>query len=155
MLLKPYKYSNFEIAFLKTHLYELLATNIIRPSESPWLSPAVIVEKPGGGLRLCINYRRLNSFTRREPYPLPLVDDVLSSMAGMNYFSSLDLISGFWQIPMHPDSMCKTAFSTPFGNFEFGRTPFGLLNALATFCRVIASVMAGLPLPGECWLNLG
>jgi hypothetical protein len=145
MRLKPYKYSNYEIAFLKTHLDELLATNIIRPSKSPWLSPAVIVEKPGGGLRLCINYRRLNSFTQRDPYPLPLVDKVLSSMAGMKYFSSLDLISGFWQIPMHPESMGKTAFSTPFGNFEFSRTPFGLVNAPATFSRVIALVMAELP----------
>ena len=117
---------------------------IVKPSASPWSSPIVLVPKKDGTTRFCIHYRRLNAITKKDVYPLPRVDDILDTLGGCKYFSTLDLSSGYWQIEMDSESAEKTAFSTHCGLFEFTRMPFGLCNGPATFQRLMEIVLAGL-----------
>ena len=125
-------------------LDDMLQKDIIRPSTSPWASPIVLVRKKDGSLRFCIDYCKLNAVTRKDAYPLPRVDDTLDTLAGSVYFTTLDLISGYWQVGVSPGDAEKTAFCTPEGLFEFNVMPFGLCNAPATFQRLMDVVLAGL-----------
>ena len=118
--------------------------NIIHPSTSPWAAPVVLVRKKSGELRFCVDYRKLNNVTRKDAYPLPCVDDTLDTLAGSCWFTTLDLISGYWQVPLHTEDREKSAFTTPEGLFEFTVMPFGLCNAPATFQQLMDSVLAGL-----------
>lgn len=120
------------------------AQGIIQPSSSPWASPVVLVPKKDGSLRFCIDYRRLNTITRKDVYPLPRVDDLLVALGEAQYFTSLDLASGYWQIGLSEDARQKSTFVTYNGLFEFLRMPFGLCNAPATFQRLMQRVLAGL-----------
>lgn len=95
-----------------------------------------------GGSR--VDYRKLNAVTKKDVYPLPRIDDVIDCLHSAAYFSSLDLRSGYWQIPMHPDDKEKTAFVTPDGLYEFNVMPFGLCNAPATFERFMDTILRGL-----------
>ena len=111
---------------------------------SPWSSPIVLVPKKDGSSRFCVDYRRLNSVSRKDVYPLPRIDDILDTLGQTKFFSSLDLCSGYWQIEMHPDSRSKTAFVTQPGFHEFVRLPFGLCNGPSTFQRLMEVVLNGL-----------
>ena len=85
---------------------------VIEPSDSPWTSPIVLVKKKDGSTRVCVDYRRPNSVTRKDSYPLPCIDDTLEALSGATWFSTLDLRSGYWQVEVHPTDREKTAFST-------------------------------------------
>ena len=100
--------------------------------------------KKDGSLRLCIDYRKLNSVTEPDAYPIPRADDMLDSLSGCRYFTSLDLASGYWQIAMEGSDKAKTAFTTPLGLFEFNVLPMGCRNGPATFQRVMEAVLSGL-----------
>ena len=117
---------------------------MIKPSTSPWASPIVLVQKKDGSTWFCVDYRKVNNVTRKDAYPLPRVDDILDTLAGSQWFSTLDLISGYWQVEVKEEDREKTAFCTPDGLFEFEVMPFGLCNAPATFQRLMELVLAGL-----------
>ena len=122
----------------------MLDSNIITPSSSPWASPMVLVRKKDGSLRFCVNYHKVSAITRKDAYPLPLVDDTLDTLACCKCFTTLDLVSGYWQVEVDKKDREKTAFTTPDGLFEFTKMPFGLCNAPATFQRLMDLVLAGL-----------
>ncbi|UYV79019.1 hypothetical protein LAZ67_17000657, partial [Cordylochernes scorpioides] len=117
---------------------------IVQPSESPWSSPVVLVKKKDGSWRFCVDYRKLNKVTKKDVYPLPRNDDVLDSLTGAKFFSSMDLRTGYWQIEIDEEDREKTAFITPDGLYEFRVMPFGLCNAPATFERMMDKLLAGL-----------
>ena len=125
-------------------LKEMLDQDVIKPTNSPWASPVVIVKKKDGSPRFCVDYRKVNTVTRKDAYPLPRIDDTLDTLAGSKWFSTLDLLSGYWQVEVRPEDREKTAFCTPDGLFEFNVMPFGLCNAPATFQRLMDTVLAGL-----------
>lgn len=141
---KPYRHSRFEEDFLKSLVGELQQAGLIRPSTSPWMSPVVLVKKKDGSLRMCIDFRRLNADTKRDPYPLPRIDALTDRMQGCSFFSNIDVLSAFWNVPMTEADMEKTGFTTAFGNFEWTRMPFGLINASSTFQRLMDKVTSGL-----------
>ena len=125
-------------------LEEMLDKKVIQPSNSPWASPVVLVQKRDGSTRFCVDYRKVNAVTRKDAYPLPRVDDTLDTLSGAKWFSTLDLISGYWQVEMSPQDREKTAFCTHEGLFEFQTMPFGLCNGPATFQRLMDMVLAGM-----------
>ncbi|MEO0454665.1 MAG: reverse transcriptase family protein [Verrucomicrobiota bacterium] len=132
----------------------MLENRIVRPSESPWNSPIVMVKKKDNSLRLCIDYRRLNQATIRDSFPLPRVDDTLDSLHGCRFFSSLDLAQGFRQVEMSDEDRQKTAFSVPGrGHFEFETMPMGLVNAPGVFQRLMTIALNGL-LGNQCFVYL-
>ena len=125
-------------------LAEMQDKDVIQPSQSPWASPVVLVQKKDGSTRFCIDYRKLNSVTRKDAYPIPRIDDTLDTLAGSQWFSTLDMVSGYWQVEVGVEDRAKTAFCTPNGLFEFKVMPFGLCNGPATFQRLMDLVLAGL-----------
>lgn len=131
------------------HVQAMLKAGIIRPSKSPWAAPAVLVKKPDGSWRFCVDYRGLNSLTKSDRFPMPRADDCLASLGDAKWFTSLDCAAGFWQVEVAEADKEKTAFATAEGLFEFVRMPFGLKNSPATWCRLVAKVCAGL-----CYKNL-
>ena len=127
--------------FMKEEIQKMLEAGIIRPTQSPWNSPPVIVAKKNGKLRFCIDYRKLNDVTIKDAYPLPNITETLDSFHGARYFSTLDLASGYWQVAIAEEDKPKTAFKTKFGHFEFNKMPFGLTNAPATFQRLMDRIL--------------
>ena len=117
---------------------------IIQPSSGPWSSPVVLVPKKDGTTRFCVDYRRLNAVSCKDAYPLPQIEDILSTLGEAKYFITLDLASGCWQIELKESSRPKTAFATHQGLFEFTSMASGLHNAPATFQRLMHVILAGL-----------
>ena len=129
---------------VRSELDAMLADDVIEPSSSSWASPVVLVKKKDGGVRFCIDYRKVNAVTVKDAFPIPRIDDTLDCLAGAKYFSTLDLKSGYWQVQMEDQDKCKTAFTSPYGLFQFNVMPFGLTNAPATFQRLMSMVLRGL-----------
>ena len=129
---------------LRTHTEELQLLGVIRLSRSPWCSSSVTVGKRDGSLRLCQDYRPLNQITVSDPYQMKRIDDTLDLLGEASFLTKLDLSKGYYQIPMVEVDIPKTAFSTPFGKFEYTRMPFGLKNAPSHFQRTMDIVLADL-----------
>ncbi|CAB0005262.1 unnamed protein product [Nesidiocoris tenuis] len=141
---KPYRLSRDKHIWAQDKINEMLTRGIIRPSESKYASPCVIVPKADGSFRLCQDYRAINKFTDLDPFPFPCIDDVISNLGGCKVFSKIDLKDGFHQMPLSEKSKRFTAFVLPFGHYEFNRLPFGWKNSPSKFQRIMVTVLGDL-----------
>lgn len=128
----------------EAEIEKMLQQGVIEPSNSPWTSPIVLCKKKDNTVRFCVDYRKLNHVTRKDPYPLPRIDESLDSLGGANFLCRMDLASGYWQLKMSDNDKQKTAFATHRGLFQFKCMPFGLANYPATFERLMEVVLSGL-----------
>ncbi|GJW63389.1 putative reverse transcriptase domain-containing protein [Tanacetum coccineum] len=136
----PYRLAPSELEELSGQLKELQDKGFIRPSSSPWGAPVLFVKKKDGSFRMCIDYRELNKLTVKNRYPLPRIDDLFDQLQGSQFFSKIDLKSGYHQLRVHVDDIPKTAFRTRYGLFEFTVMPFGLTNAPTIFMDLMNRV---------------
>ena len=124
---------------------EMLDRDIIKPSDSPWSSPVVLVKKKDNTWRYCVDYRRVNSVTRRDAKAMPDYQTDLPFLAGAQFFSTIDFQAGYWQLEVEPKDREKTAFTTPDGGlYQFKILPFGLCNAPGTFERFMEHTFNGI-----------
>ena len=140
-----YRLSPKEKEEVERQVKNLLSRGLIRPSNSPYGSPVLFVQKKDGSLRMCIDYRAVNKVTTKDKYPLPRIDDLVDKLRGATHFSSLDLQSGYHQIRIADKDVQKTAFKTHEGLYEFMVLPFGLTNAPAAFQREMKAIFGMLP----------
>ena len=132
---------------VREHLKLMLDAGMIRPSNSPWCNAVVLVRKKDGSLRFCIDFRKLNSLTVKDSHPLPRICETLESLAGAAHYSTFDMNSGFWQVPMSPESKQYTAFTLgSMGLYECESMPFGLCNTPPTFQRLMQNCLGELNL---------
>lgn len=134
---------------INKQVQQLLDNDIVIHSKSPWSSPLLLVpKKPGRDgqkrWRMVNDFRKLNQVTIKDAFPLPRIEDILDQLGKSEYFSTLDLASGYHQVLVDPRDRPKTAFSTPLGHFEYKRMPFGLSGAPATFQRIMNHILTGL-----------
>ena len=128
---------------INQQLDELLDHKLCRPSSSPWASNVVLVTKKDGRKRFAIDYRSLNSVTKKDAYGIPQIQSILDRLKGYRYFSVLDIASAYWCVPVRECDIEKTAFNTPRGLYEMTVMPFGLVNAQATFQRLMDNILQG------------
>jgi len=132
-----YSMSLEHLEILKQYLVDNLKKGFIVPSDAPFASPVLFAKKPGGGWRFCVDYRRLNEFTTKDRYPLPLIDETLTRLAKARIYTKLDIRQAFHRIRMHPDSEALTSFRTRYGQYKYRVLPFGLCNGPSSFQRYI------------------
>ena len=138
----PYRIPVHLQTVVNQQVADMLERGLIRSSTSPWSSPIVLAPNKDGNYRFCVDFRRVNSVTK-DAQPLPRIDDILDQLGGARCFSTLDLASGYWQVPLREEDREKTAFSVGVNHYEFTVMPFGLTNALATFQRMMSTVLKG------------
>ena len=129
---------------VEEQIEDLLKKGVIEPGTGAWSSPVVLVKKKDSSWRFCVDYRRLNAVTQQDAYPLPRIDESLEALSGSKYFSTLDLLSGYWQVPLSKDAQDKAAFITRGGLWKWKVLPFGLTSSPATFQRLMESIFRGL-----------
>ena len=140
--LKAYRQPLTKRQIVEDEIDKMLRAGVIRPSQSPFASPITLAPKKSGEIRFCVDYRKLNSMTIRDSYPIPNIQDIFDTLGGSAYFSTLDLRSGYWQLDLDEESIPKTAFTCHKGLYEFTRLPFGLKNAPGQFQRVMNAVLS-------------
>jgi hypothetical protein len=154
---RPYRVPHHLKPVVESSVNEQLEAGIIVHSESPWASPIVVVPKKSAdgkpAYRFCVDFRALNAVTVPDVYPIPNVVESLDYLGNSRFFSTLDLTSGYHQIPMHKDDQEKTAFNVDSGHYHYTRMPFGLRNAPATFQRMMDGLLRGLK-PVQCLVYL-
>ncbi|KAL5486579.1 hypothetical protein EMCRGX_G019081, partial [Ephydatia muelleri] len=151
--LAPYRIPHAYRKAVQQEISEMLEGGVIELSASEWCSPMVIVQKKDGALRICVDYRKLNSVSQVDAYPMPRIDDILGHLGKSQYISTMDLTRGYWQVPVEQQARPKTAFATPFGLFQFKMMPFGLQGAPATFQRLMDQVIQGMDSFASAYLD--
>lgn len=141
---KPYKLPEKHRELLKQDIQKMLEKNIISPSTSPWSAPILYVPKSDGKFRLCVDFRKINLVSQPDLYPLPRLEDILMSLKGARFFSSIDLSKGFHQLELDERTKHKTSFVTMFGQYEYNVLPMGLKSAPGAFQRCLTTILSGL-----------
>lgn len=141
---KPYKIPYSMQQTVKEEVDKMLSLGIIEPSTSPYASPIVLVKKPDNTHRFCVDYRKLNKITIFDAEPVPNPNSMYVKMRNSKFFTKIDLSSGYWQVPVSEEDRIKTAFICSEGLFQFIYMPFGLVNAGATFTKMMRKVLYGL-----------
>ena len=142
---KARKLAPDRLAVAKAEIEKLVDLGICKRGKSEWASPLMVAPKPGGGWRVCGDYRRLNSVTTDDKYPVRTLTDFTADLHGKKVFSKIDLLKGYHQIPVAEEDVGKTGVITPFGLFIFPRTPFGLKNAGQDFQRLMDEILGDIP----------
>ena len=141
---KPYRLSLEKQRKLREALDRMLHEGIIRPSSSKTPAPTIAVDKPDGTVRPCFNYKQHNELTKQDVMPFPIIDDVITSYGGCNFFTKIDLRNGFHHVALTEETRHLTAFVTPFDIYESNRLPFGWKNSPAIFQRLMTRVLGDL-----------
>ena len=146
LLRQPYRRQNPAVQREEmVQVQQMLTSDVICPSNSPWASPVAMAKEIDGSLRFCVDFRQLNTATVKDAHPLPRIDDLLDALHMAHWFSTLDLKSGYWQVMIMERDKGKTVLCTSSGQlYEFDQVPFALCNAPATFSRLMDSILAGL-----------
>ena len=137
---KPYPLPYAMREELRDEVDTMLEMGVVRPSTSPYASPIV---------RVCVDFRKLNRITEVDPEPMTTAEDLFPRLSGKKFLSKIDLTKGYWQIPVAPEDVHKTAFVTPDRQYEFTRMPFGMVNSGATLVRGLRKILDGMPRVGS------
>jgi hypothetical protein len=141
---RPYPIPHAMRDVIKKELDSMLEMGVIEPSESAYSSPVVLVKKPDGSNRFCIDYRKLNRISKFDAEPMPNPDELFTKLSGCKYLTKIDLSKGYWQIVVKPECRHLTAFVTSEGLFQFRKMPFGFVTAGATFSRMMRKLLKGM-----------
>ena len=142
---KPYPLPYAMREELRNEVDTMLEMGVVRPSTSPYAPPIIMVKKKDGSNRVCVDFRKLNKITEVDPEPMTTAEDLFRRLSGKKFLSKIDLTKGYWQIPVAPEDVHKTAFVTPDGQYEFTRMPFGMVNSCATLVRGLRKILDGIP----------
>ena len=118
----------------------MLAEGVIEPSQSDWMSPIALIKKKDSSICLCVNYRKLSAQSRTDAYPMPRIEDILDRVGKAKFITTLDLTCGYWQVPVADEDRHKTAFTSPFGLYQFCVMLFRLNGTPTTFQRLMNKV---------------
>ena len=140
----PYRVNPLKLEIMRKEVAYMLENDLIEASSSEWSSPCVLVPKPDGTYRFCTDFRQVNKVTKSDSYPIPRVDDCVDRVGNAKFVSKLDLLKGYWQVPLTTRAKEISAFATPDGLYQYKVMPFGMKNAPATFQRLINTVISGL-----------
>ena len=142
---KPYPLPYAMREELRNEVDTMLEMGVVRQSTSPYASPIVMVKKKDGSNRVCVDFRKLNKITEVDPEPMTTAEDLFRRLSGKKFLSKIDLTKGYWQIPVAPEDVHKTAFVTPDGQYEFTRMLFRMVNSGATLVRGLRKILEGMP----------
>ena len=140
----PYRMNPVKQQYLREEVQYLLDNDFIEPSQSEWSSPCILVPKPDGTFRMCTDYRKVNSVTKTDTFPIPRIDDCIDNIGYVKYVTKFDMLKGFWQIPLTNRAKEISAFVTPDGLYQYKVMPFGMKNSPATFQRLVNSLISNL-----------
>lgn len=144
----PYRMNPEKRKIAEKEVEYMLEHDIIRPSNSDWSSPCVLVPKSDGSTRFCTDYRKVNAVTRTDVFPIPRIDDCIDKVGQAKFLTKIDLLKGYWCVPLTERAKSISAFATPSGLYQYEVLPFGMKNAPATFQRMMQSTISGLPHTG-------
>ena len=140
----PYRMNPLKQKNLQDEVKYLLENDFIEPSQSNYSSPCILVPKSNGTYRMCTDYRKVNSVTKTDSFPIPRIDDCIDKVGNSKYVTKFDLLKGFWQVPLTDRAKEVSAFATPNGLYQYKVMPFGMKNSPATFQRLVNNVICGL-----------